>query len=247
MRKLILFAITMCLFASPMLAQETDESEDSENTQKIQKKVKPSELIIKLEVAPNGQFNADGTITSAALSGPVGFKDDNTDADKAGLNFAAEYFYYFVDFIGVGAGFKQQFNRHIDRFGDMSVSNFYLALKPRIQLKPKEKAKGKEYVYLLMQGGYGFFNNGLEIRDRITGKKANVETKDGFYYGGGIGFEFNNFVFEIMFTVNETQIKGTGHTLDPLGVPYSVSGTVDGRYTATNINFGYKFGFNIMD
>lgn len=233
MRKLILFVFAWLLLTTPAIAQDGGNGEN---------KVKKSELIFKLEISASSQLNPDGDLRSQAMASDLHFDNSAQQADKVGLNAAVEYFYYFIKYLGVGAGFKQQFSRHIDGFGDMNVSNFYIALKPKIQLNPNAKgSKSDEYVYLLLQGGYGFFNDDFKITG--NGYKVPSETENGLYYGAGIGFEIRNFVFEILFAVNEMKIKGRDHMFDLGGTAYKVSGDIDGKYSTTNINIGYKFGF----
>lgn len=241
MRKIIYLLFAICLFGAPVFAQGTDEFD--ENVPEKQSKVKSSELIFKTEIAPNGQINAEGTIKTQAIASNIEFDNKGVYGDKVALGFTAEYFYYFHKNIGLGAGFKQLLNRKVNGFGDFSISNFYLALKPKIQLNPKT-GEGEEYVYLIFQGGYGFFNNGMEIKDTYTNEIVPTENEDGLYYGGGIGFEFNNFIFEVIFTVNESKVKGKGHMLDVSSDAYPVLGSADLKYSMTTVNFGYKFDFN---
>lgn len=234
MRKLILLVFASILFITPAFAQEDEIQEE---------KVKKSELIFKLEISPSSQLNLKGGLQSDAMIQDLNFDNPNEiQADKVGLNAAVEYYYYFIKYLGIGAGFKYQFRRYIEGFGDMNTSNFYIGLKPKVQLKPNAKgSKCDEYVYLILQGGYGFFNEDFEITG--NGCKIPSDTEDALYYGAGIGFEIKNLVFEILFAVNEIKINGKGYMPDGVGTLHKVSGDLEGKYSTTNINIGYKFGF----
>ena len=208
--------------AVPAFAQENANSETP-------KKEKKSEVVLKLEVAPSGQINAHGSITSAA--GTASY-DGQQEAENTGLYLAAEYYYYPFKFLGVGAGFKQQFDRHIRYFGDLSISNAYISVKPKLYLNPPAGEGCTESVYLIFQGGYGAINKAIELTNS-SGGSFSVTTDSGFYYAGGIGFGVDNFVFELLFATNKFKIKGMDES----------SGTLDSEYTTTNISAGYRFGF----
>ncbi|MCL2485651.1 MAG: porin family protein [Endomicrobia bacterium] len=215
MRKIICFAVAMLVCAAPVFAYDDDEDTKQR-----------SEIVLKLEIAPAGQINTKNSITPG-----VSFSGEQI-ADNNGFYIAAEYYFYLFKFLGLGCGLKQQFERHIKYFGDLSITNFYLAVKPKLQLRPEAKgSKCNEFVYLLFQGGYGILNS--EYKLKHGGANIDTSTENGLYYAGGIGFQLNSFIFEILFCVNESKIKGKE----------AWSGTMDATYTTTNLNVGYRFGF----
>ncbi|MDR1695041.1 MAG: porin family protein [Endomicrobium sp.] len=247
MRKIVCSAVALLFFCAPLFAQviggdpyefympdpdlnssSSYSGSDSDSTASAagSNSEERSEIVLKLEIAPAGQIN-----TKNSISPGVSY-DGAQIADNTGVYVAGEYYFYPLKFLGIGAGIKQQFERHIKHFGDLSISNFYLSIKPKFQLKPEAKgSKCKEFVYLIFQGGYGILNN--EYKLEYGGAKITASSENGLYYAGGIGFQLNNFIFEIVFDVNESKIKANG----------SYSGTMDAMYTTTNINVGYRFGF----
>ncbi len=231
MRKLLISALAAAVFSAVAFAQDENVQEES-----FKPKIKKSEIVLKLEISPSAQINTSGSLSSLSLPDPVSF-DGAQYADNTGINVAAEYYYYFFNFLGVGGGFKQQFSRHVDRFGDVAISNLYVSIKPKLKLKPAEGSKCTEFVYLIAQGGFGFLNNDFEIQD-VNKNAVPTKTESGLYYGAGLGFQLNNFIIECIFSVNEAKIKGDG---DMAGNP--VSGTLDASYASTNLNVGYRFGF----
>jgi len=223
MRKIVIAAFAAVCLAIPAFAQEEDDSQSG--------KTKKAEVVLKLEVAPVAKIRGSGKISSA--TDPDLFTLNHKQyASNTGINAAVECYYYFFNFLGAGAGFKQAFSREIDNFGHISVSNVYLALKPKLKLKPATGSKCDEYVYLIAQGGYGFINDALEPKD-AAGNVIPSDTENGLYYGLGAGFQLNNFIIEVIFSANEGKIKGKDYA----------SGSMDIKYSSTNLNVGYRFGF----
>jgi hypothetical protein len=245
MRKFIFFSVMFFLplsssvFLEPVFAQgAADESRDpaldmisdseDEGAEDIVLRAS-SELVIKAEIAPNGQINADGTVGDRVFNGNAVY------GDKAGLAFSAEYYYYVFKFLGAGAGVKYGLERTFENFGGASVSviDAYIALKPKLKIIPVNRPNDNEAVYLLFQGGYGFFNKEIILRDSL-GNAVPSKTGAAWYYAAGFGAEFNGLVFEVLFAVNELNVSASEGSLVSL----------DAKYSMTNINIGYKFGFN---
>lgn len=216
MRKILFLSLTMLLAISPVFAQDSDISEKRDL----------SEVVLKFGVAPAGQINTKDKLTGGSI---VSF-DGAQAADNVGLYLSGEYYIYPWSFFGIGAGVNYQFERHIKHFGDMSAANLYLSIKPKISVGKTVTGK-KEYVYLLLQGGYGLLNSDYKVK--FNDIEIPASTESGLYYAGGVGFEWSNIIFELLFCVNESKIKGKdGYT-----------GTMDATYTTTNLNIGYRFGF----
>ena len=240
MRKFIFFPLLACLlllsaFVLPISAETSDpafelayKAEDDNDDDSFLRT--ESELVIKVEAAPNGQINADGK------AGDRIFNDGIVYGDKAGLAFSAEYYYYWLKFLGAGIGFKYGLERNFDNFGSISVIDAYIALKPKLKIIPTNRPNDKEAVYLILQGGYGFFNKELTLRN-VSGNIISSKTEADWYYAAGFGAEFNGIIFEVLFAVNELNVSAAG------GSPVDL----DARYSMTNINIGYKFGFNEED
>ncbi|MDR2191747.1 MAG: hypothetical protein LBO62_02545 [Endomicrobium sp.] len=233
---MLFLTLLMCLLAFPAFAQEENAEDEayaasalaykSEYEFKSDKRAE-SELVIKAEAAPNGQINADG------YAGNRTFNGDAIYGDKAGFALSAEYYYYAFKYLGAGAGVKYGFERKVDNFGSISVIDAYIALKPKIKIVSESRPDDKEAVYLIFQGGYGFFNKEITLRD-TGGNIVPSKTESAWYYGAGFGVEFNGVIFEILFAVNELSVSSSEGSLVNL----------DAKYSMTNINIGYRFGFN---
>jgi hypothetical protein len=238
MRKLIFLPLLTCLLSLPAFAQQQSYDEtsdpallmisDPEDYDEVDALPRAeSELVIKAEFTPNGQINANGNAGDRTFNGGVVY------GDKAGFAFSAEYYYYAFKFLGAGAGVKYSFERNFDNFGPVSVIDAYIALKPKLKIIPLNRPNDKEAVYLIFQGGYGFFNKELSLRD-LSGSIVPSKTEAAWYYAAGFGAEFNGIVFEVLFAVNELSVSASAAS--PL--------YLDAKYSMTNVNIGYKFGFN---
>lgn len=159
------------------------------------------DVLLKFGVAPSSQIN-----------------NDSRYEGEPGVSLSPEVFYNFYDFAGIGIGFNQLFKRKIQDKGDFSSSNVYLALKPRL------KVLKNEYVYLIGQAGWGMINHNFEYNGE------DLEDNGGFYYGIGGGADFNNFVFELLFTSNKAKFKSVDSNYEE-----------EDEYTLMTINIGYRF------
>ncbi|MDR1940942.1 MAG: outer membrane beta-barrel protein [Endomicrobium sp.] len=224
MRKFICLAFAICLSAFPAFAQDALEEDFESLEQSEAKEKKESELIVKIEVTPDGQINAKGNAGDRFFDGSAVY------GDKAGLSFSSQYYYYFFKYLGAGAGLKYQMNRSFKNFGEFGAVDIYLSLKPKIKFRP-ESRPDDEAAYLLFQCGYALFTESFSLKDS-QGKVAS-KTENGWYYAIGVGVEFNNIVVELLFAANDLNIKPDGSSAVDISATYSM----------TNINVGYRFGF----
>jgi len=234
MRKIIFSVIAALVLTSPLFAQDAGGGSAAPAS------IKPhgTELVLKLEVAPSAKLHLDQDTglttpgTGPGLGGPYpnpGFDNRTQSANNVGIYAAGEVYYYILGFLGLGGGIKHQFDRTIDNFGEISITNFYVSIKPKLTL-PADW--GIDYAYGLLQCGYGMFNNVYNVSDPATGPIA-TSTSGGMYYAAGIGCEFSNFIFEVLFCSNDSKI-----TASDSSAPFS---SLKATYTSTNINVGYRF------
>ncbi|MCL2144722.1 MAG: hypothetical protein FWH43_04435, partial [Endomicrobia bacterium] len=118
---------------------------------------------------------------------------------NAGNNasFAVECIKYFNEYIGAGAGISAQIARVIDGLpGRVGFAPLYFSLKVRSW--PQEPGL---YGYVLGQMGYNFFYSDSGFEKRFSSKEG------GFYYGVGLGFAYETFIFEGIYSVNSGSVK----------------------------------------
>ncbi|AKL98097.1 hypothetical protein [Endomicrobium proavitum] len=230
MHKIIFSVIAALMLVTPLFAQEIEESSSTASAAPAE--ISKTELVLKLEIAPSGQLDLKKAITGLLYN--IEYPSEQ-QASEAGFNATAELYYYPVKFLGLGFGVKQQFDRKIENFGEIAITNFYVSVKPKLTL-PADW--GIDYVYGLFQGGYGLFIHDYKLSSLPTYDLIPTKTEGGLYYAAGIGCEFNNFVFELLFCVNESTIKANG-IVESTGE--QTAGSLDAKYTTTNINIGYKF------
>jgi opacity protein-like surface antigen len=89
--------------------------------------------------------------------------------------------------------------------------------------------------YVKLNIGYSFnMNDGtLKIKDALGERDLNVDAKNGFYYGTGIGLEYKNFVADLSYQVNYADIEAK-------------DGNFDGskaNFQRVTLGLGYNFNF----
>ncbi|MCL1901273.1 MAG: hypothetical protein FWG57_07480 [Endomicrobia bacterium] len=168
------------------------------------------EFNVKIGFDFEGRFGADGYTGSAG-----------TEKLSAANNvsFAVEYIKYFNQYVGAGTGVSAQIPRGLDELpGQFGFAPFYVSVKVRSW--PQEPGL---YGYVLGQIGYNLFyaDSGFE--------KNFVPEKGGFYYGIGLGFVYDVFLFEGMFSVNSGKAKD------------SANNRINIDYDKFTVSVGYKF------
>ena len=168
------------------------------------------EINVKIGFDFDGRFGADGYASSAGTE-----KLSVTN----NVSFAVEYIKYFNRYVGAGAGVSAQIPRGVDELqGRFGFAPVYVSVKVRSW--PQEPGL---YGYVLGQIGYNLFygDSGFE--------KDFASEEGGFYYGAGLGFIYNVFLFEGMFSVNSGTAKDRA------------SNSINIDYDKFTVSVGYKF------
>ena len=144
--------------------------------------------------------------------------DDMDPAFTAGVDF----FYYVMPELAVGAGIQNVFNAKIKDSDDKAgFVNLYAQAKYVFET-------GNDVfnnVYPLLQIGYGILSVDSDFVDTDS---------NGIYWGIGVGTTIKeNFVFELLYSMNNATVKDKG-----LGKI-----TSDVKYSTLQLKVGYKFVF----
>jgi hypothetical protein len=169
------------------------------------------DAVLKVGVAPSSQIN----------NNPTGNDAKRYEADP-GYSISPEVYFYFTDNLGAGLGFNQMFDRYVRHRGDLSISNFYFAFRPKL------KVIEREYVYLIGQVGYGMINHTFNVNDE------ELDNANGLYYGVGAGVDIYNFIFELLYTSNKAAFTSVDSNYEE-----------EDEYTMISINIGYRFSMPI--
>lgn len=151
----------------------------TDNADTVSDKIQMQEFIFKLGYDFSGRFKVSG--------------DDLVTGDN--LSAAFEYYYYFNKYLAVGGGISAQLPRYIEGIsGRYGFAPAYLSLKVRsLPQKPYL------YGYAVGQVGYNsFYSTGNFPPDALSG---------GIYYAGGLGVVIQNFLFELLYSVNSGAVK----------------------------------------
>ena len=154
------------------------------------------------------------------------------DADSS-FSIGVEGYYKLAEKLSVGLGLSYGFESELsscydyyyfynDNKAKLGFTNIYLSVKPNLS----------ENIYAIGQIGYGmphasgndYYNsNGMEFR--VDG--------GGLYFGLGAGIEYKSFIFEVLYSVNKATFKEKYW--------YSGGQECSFKYSAFNVNIGYKF------
>ncbi len=186
------------------------------------------EIVGKLGLNLTPKVDASGSLVDAGGFTPVEGKGDS-DVNMSVL-IGAEFFYYINKNVALGFGINNNFNADLkdmkdhgfDSKGEVGFTNFYFAVKPKIELE----SEIFNSVYFLGQLGYGLF--------RFDGHRHGESDGNGLYWGIGAGTEiYKNFIVELLYSANNGSIKDK----------YGLGDTADLTYTTITLNVGYKFTF----
>lgn len=181
-----------------------------------------NELTFKLGVTPYSILNYD---TEAIAK--------NSNQRLAGLGFmvTTEYFRKLNELFSLGIGLSQQFERTMsDNDGSLYFTSIYIA--PKINIYKD--------VYFITQIGASFINSNQSL-----GGVFNFDRKrPGMYYGLGIGYTYNNFIVEFLYSINQAfyefdimHTDGSGEISNYIVLERKET------YQTFNFNIGYKFEF----
>ena len=186
------------------------------------------EIVGKLGLNLIPKVEASGSLVDAGGFTPVEGKGDS-DVNMSVL-IGAEFFYYINKNVALGFGINNNFNADLkdmkdhgfDNKGEVGFTNFYFAVKPKIELE----SGMFDSIYFLGQIGYGLF--------RFENHRHGKADGDGLYWGIGAGTEiYKNFIIELLYSFNYGSIVDI----------YGNNDTADLTYTTITLNVGYKFTF----
>jgi len=144
----------------------------------VAENIKMNEFIFKIGGDFNGRFKRDGNETRTG----------------DGVSAAAEYFRYINDYLAFGAGISAQVPRGIqDESGRFGFAPVYAAVK--VRSLPQEPYM---YGYAVGQIGYNTVYSDKNFAGDLSG---------GFYWGGGFGIVYQNFIFEFLYTLNTGSVN----------------------------------------
>lgn len=92
----------------------------------------------------------------------------------------------------------------------------------------------KPYLKADLGYSFNFGEDDLKMTRGNNSMKVNTSVDNGLYYGLGAGVEYNNFIVELMYKVNQADVEYKG----PNG---SLKKSYD--YSRTTLAFGYRFNF----
>ena len=183
------------------------------------------EIVGKLGLNLNPNVAASGSFVNKGGVTP-NYKGD-LDANTSVLR-GAEFFYYLNKTVALGFGINNNFNADLkdtkahgfDYKGEVGFTNFYFAIKPKIELE----SEIFNSIYFLGKIGYGLFS----FDDHEYGEKDS----NGLYWGIGAGTEiYKNFIVELLYSFNYGSIKDK----------FGIGDTADLTYKTLTLNVGYKF------
>jgi hypothetical protein len=172
-------------------------------------------LVTPVFAADKGSMELDIKI-GAALMSKVSIDNWDGDADAAFLA-NLDFFYYVMPELAIGAGAEHIFDTKVkDTTGKVGFTNLYAQAKYVFDFNDDLFNN----IYPLIQIGYG-----------ITGSDDFKVDSNGLYWGIGAGTTIKeNFVFEIIYSVDNSKFK-------------SVPSAVDAKYSTLKVKVGYKFAF----
>lgn len=92
----------------------------------------------------------------------------------------------------------------------------------------------KPYLKADLGYSFNFGESDLKVEGNGAPMQINTSIDNGLYYGLGAGIEYNNFIVELMYKVNQADVEYKNS-----GVKYKK----DYDYSRTTLAFGYRFDF----
>ncbi|MBR3655401.1 MAG: outer membrane beta-barrel protein [Elusimicrobia bacterium] len=188
------------------------------------------EIVGKLGLNLTPKVDASGSFVDKGGFIPTGgpYKGEGTSDVNMSVLIGAEFFYYLNKSVALGFGINNNFNADLkdtknqmqNNKGEVGFTNFYFAVKPKIELQ----SEIFNSIYFIGQLGYGIF--------RFDGHRHGESDGNGLYWGIGAGTEiYKNFIVELLYSANNGSIKDK----------YGHGDTADLTYTTLTLNVGYKF------
>ncbi len=184
------------------------------------KKIILAVLFMTVAAVPSFAFSRDNEKVEADIK--AGFiinpsvKTDNVSNDmNMTFSLGTDFYFYPAKVLGMGFGASNVFGSKAKNGSDakFEFSNVYFALKPKITFDDYS-------VYYIGQYGFGM----------IRATDISGEVENGAYWGLGVGVEYESFIFELLYSVNNGKIK-------------SGSDSADMQYSTLAFNFGYRFHY----
>ena len=194
------------------------------------------EIVGKIGLNLNPNVAASGELAKNGEFKPFVYGDCDCDVNKSVL-IGAEFFYYLKKNFALGFGINNNFDADLQDLqnGDLKFNseigftNFYFAVKPKIELK----SEAFKSIYFLGQLGYGLlrFDSTYKIGDNNEEKLSEADG-NGLYWGIGVGSELReNFIVELLYSVNYGSTKEK----------FVTGRAADLTYKTLTLNIGYKF------
>ena len=187
-----------------------------------------------LNINPSATVAADGIVSGLDVKLPFSLDGGAVVDGNMQYRLAAEGYYFVKDGLGVGLGVERAFpTGYINEILARADSvNIYAAVKQEIKISENKFIDG---IYLLGRLGYGINNlksDLSEILSKVESAKIDVSADNGLYWALGMGFEKNNFLIEILYSVNYSKLNVD---IDKINISTDLS------LSTIGINVGYKF------
>lgn len=148
--------------------------------------------------------------------------DDTNDVDPA-FTATADFFYYVMPQLAIGAGAEYVFNAEVKDSGGAKVGFVNLYAQAKYVFETGNDIFNN--VYPLLQIGYGALS-----LDNV--EEFEVDS-NGLYWGIGVGTTIKEcYVFELLYSQNNATFKAKGYPI-----------TSDVKYSTIQLKVGYKFAF----
>lgn len=157
---------------------------------------------------------------------------NKSESDRLGFDLIAEVTREFYPNLELGLGLSYQDHgrpESINLQGEKIQNAGYKSLPLYGVVKYNIPLESNIKPYLKADLGYSFNFDEKDLKVNQDSYKTSVE--NGLYYGLGAGAEYNNFVVELMYKVNKSDIKYEGSKLPKK----------DYDYSRTTLSFGYRF------
>ncbi len=188
-------------------------------------------IVAPVFAADKGAMEIDGKI-GAAFAGKVDIDkmDGKNDVDP-NFSLGADFFYYVMPALAVGAGVEHLFNAKIKKAGDakLGYTNIYLQAKYDFELNNDIFNN----IYPLVRVGYGITSlSDAKIDAGGVDAKMDVES-NGLYWAVGVGTTIKeHFLLEVLYFMNKSSFKATA---------MGAKETSNVTFSAVKVNIGYKF------
>ena len=187
-----------------------------------------------LNINPSATVDIDGIVSGIDAELPFSLDGGVVADGNMQYRLGAEGYYFVKDGLGVGLGVERAFpTGYINEILARADSvNIYAAVKQEIKISENKFIDG---IYLLGRLGYGINNlksDLSKILSKTEGINLDVSADNGLYWALGMGVEKNNFLIEILYSVNYSKLN-----VDIKEINIST----DLSLSTIGINVGYKF------